>query len=123
MWWFGSPVTPTNSPGEQPKRSRAARGEGGLAISDISLFELASLADRNRIQLHLPMVSFLEEVQSRFIILPINSKIAAQAVQLPAPYPRDPMDRIIGATAQVHGLSLVTADNGIRQSKTVKTIW
>ena len=42
---------------------------------------------------------------------------------LPAVYPKDPADRIIGATALVEGLPLLTADRAIRGSKTVETIW
>jgi PIN domain nuclease of toxin-antitoxin system len=42
---------------------------------------------------------------------------------LPASYPEDPADRIIGATALVEGLPLLTADREIRRSKAVQTIW
>ena len=41
----------------------------------------------------------------------------------PANYPKDPADRIIGATAPVEGLSLITADRAIQRSKVVHTIW
>jgi PIN domain nuclease of toxin-antitoxin system len=46
-----------------------------------------------------------------------------QALALPASYPKDPSDRIIGATALVEGLSLLTADREIRKSRAVPTIW
>jgi PIN domain nuclease of toxin-antitoxin system len=49
--------------------------------------------------------------------------ICVQAFGLPANYPKDPADRIIGATALVEGLSLVTADRAIRNSRAVPTIW
>jgi len=42
---------------------------------------------------------------------------------MPISYPCDPMDRIIGATAIVEGLPLVTADTHIQASKAVATIW
>jgi PIN domain nuclease of toxin-antitoxin system len=41
----------------------------------------------------------------------------------PATYREDPADRIIGATAPVEGLSLITADREIRRSKLIPTIW
>jgi PIN domain nuclease of toxin-antitoxin system len=44
-------------------------------------------------------------------------------MEFPVTYPKDPADRIIGATALVEGLSLVTADREIRRSKLVPTIW
>jgi PIN domain nuclease of toxin-antitoxin system len=42
---------------------------------------------------------------------------------MPSAYPRDPADRIIGATAIAEGMPLVTADKQIRQAKVVQTIW
>src|SRR5580700_1901199 len=45
------------------------------------------------------------------------------AMELPPSYPKDPADRIIGATALVEGLSLLTADREIRRSRAVQTIW
>lgn len=101
-----------------------ARGnEQGLAISDISLWELTAIVAKNRIQLDISLESFLEEVESRFIILPITSRICARAAALPARYPKDPADRIIGSAALVHGVPLVTGDREIRRSKLVQTIW
>jgi predicted nucleic acid-binding protein len=41
----------------------------------------------------------------------------------PAAYPKDPADRIIGATALVEGLSLLTADRAIRRSRALQSIW
>ena len=88
-----------------------ARQNGtGLAISDISLLELATLASKGRIRLDISLESFLQEVESRFVVLPISGRACVRAIGLPATYPKDPADRIIGATALVEGLSLLTAD-------------
>jgi len=95
----------------------------GLAISDITLFELANLESKGRIRLDISLESFLQEVESRFVVLPISARACARAMTLPATYPKDPADRIIGATALVEGLFLLTADRGIRRSKAVRTIW
>lgn len=101
-----------------------ARGSGeGLAISDITLLELATLASKGRLHLDLSLESFLREVEARFIVLPISGRACVRALDLPAVYPRDPADRIIGATALVEGLSLITADRKIRRSKALRTIW
>ena len=48
---------------------------------------------------------------------------ACAPLELPVAYPKDPADRIIGATALVEGLSLLTADREIRRSKALRTIW
>jgi len=101
----------------------ARKNGDGLAISDITLLELATLASKGRIRLDISLESFLQEVESRFIVLPISGRACARAMGLPATYPKDPADRIIGATALVEGLSLLTADREIRRSKTIRTIW
>jgi PIN domain nuclease of toxin-antitoxin system len=101
-----------------------ARENGdGLAISDITLLELATLASRGRIQLEISLESFLREVEARFVVLPISGRACVVALGLPPAYPRDPADRIIGATAIVEGLPLLTADGEIRRSKALHTIW
>ena len=46
-----------------------------------------------------------------------------QAFLLPPSYPKDPADRVIGATALIEDLSLITADKDIRKSRAVPTIW
>jgi PIN domain nuclease of toxin-antitoxin system len=64
-------------PGRISKNARVAiddarqNGEG-LAISDITLLELATLSSKGRIRLDISLESFLREVEARFIILPIS---------------------------------------------------
>jgi PIN domain nuclease of toxin-antitoxin system len=101
----------------------ARENADGLAISDITLLELATLAAKGRIRLDISLESFLQEVESRFVVLPISGRACVRAMSLPAAYPKDPADRVIAATALVEGLSLLTADRAIRRSKTVQTIW
>ena len=101
----------------------ARKNADGLAISDITLLELATLASKGRIRLDISLESFLQEVEARFIVLPISGRACARITGLPASYPKDPADRIIGATALVEGLYLLTADREIRRSRTVQTIW
>ena len=57
------------------------------------------------------------------MVLPITGNVALQAFELPADYPNDPVDRIIGATALVEDIPLITADREIRKSGAVPTIW
>jgi PIN domain nuclease of toxin-antitoxin system len=101
-----------------------ARASGeGLAISDITLLELTALSSKGRIRLDISLESFLSEVEARFIVLPISGRACVRALGLPAAYPQDPADRLIGGTALAEGLSLVTADQEIRRSRAVRTIW
>lgn len=102
---------------------QARHADRGLAISDFSLYELSTLYRKKEIGLVISLESFLWEVEARFVIFPITARISAAAFYLPVSYPKDPADRIIGATALVEGLTLVTADAKIRKSRAVQTIW
>jgi len=115
-------------PGQLSRKARVAidnarKKAAGLAISDISLLELATLVSKGRIHLDISLESFLQEVESRFVVLPMSGKVCARAAGLPEVYPKDPADCIIGATALVAGLPLLTADRQIRRSKAVQTVW
>lgn len=99
------------------------RAGRGLAISDMTLLEIAVLESKRRIRLNASLETFLIEVESRFVVLSLSSRICVRAMGLPASYPKDPADRIIGATALVEGISMVTADDDIRKSKALRTIW
>jgi PIN domain nuclease of toxin-antitoxin system len=101
-----------------------ARGKGtGLAISAMTLVEIVTLFGKRRFNLAVSLESFLDELERRFVVLPINARTCARMLSLPAGYPKDPADRVIGATALVEGLGLVTADREIRRAKVVRTIW
>ena len=102
---------------------RAARREGELAIAAISLLELAWLAEKRRVETTLSVESFVRLCASKMTVLPITPEIAARAVSFPDSYPRDPQDRLIGATALVEGIELVTHDKLIKKSGLVPVIW
>ena len=115
-------------PARISKRAKAAIEENrhsgeGLAISDMTLLEIAMIESKGRIKLNASLETFLSEVEARFVVLPITGRVCVQAMRLPVAYPKDPADRIIGATALVEGLPLITADDDIRRSKALGTIW
>jgi PIN domain nuclease of toxin-antitoxin system len=101
---------------------RARRGDG-LAVSAITAYEVAWQIATGRIQgygtVETSLLRFLEGVTMR----PITAEIAALAAQFPEDYPRDPADRLIGATARAEGLTLVTRDERIRNCPLLKTVW
>lgn len=102
---------------------RKSDRNGGLAISAISLWELAWLASHGRLEVLGTVDAFVRRISSRTSIRPITAEIAVLASQFPAPYPGDPCDRLIGATALAEGVPLVTKDRGIRGYKPIRTIW
>ena len=110
------------SPGAR-EAVRVERQSSTLAISDKTLWELATIVSRDQIRMRTSVRDFLNEVEERFRVLPITAAIAERSVQFSSRYPKDPSDRIIGATALVHSLQLVTADRQIRESGEVPCIW
>lgn len=102
---------------------RRAIRAGGIAISAITLWELAWLATHGRLQLTGTVEAYLEEISSRVAALPITTKVAALANQFSADYSNDPCDRIIGATALAESMVLVTKDAKIRECKQIQALW
>jgi PIN domain nuclease of toxin-antitoxin system len=102
---------------------RHASEEGPVYVAGISLLEVARLMAANRIEASATLDALLVSMEQTFTVLPITVAIAAATTRLPDSYPRDPADRIIGATTLVHGATLITADQRIRKAKAVSTLW
>lgn len=104
---------------------RRARMGDGLAIANITLWELAFLFTKRVLRSYGTLESTLTDLvqQSGVSVRPITIEIAALAAQFTDDYPKDPADRLIGATARAEGLTLVTRDENIRASELVRTIW
>jgi PIN domain nuclease of toxin-antitoxin system len=108
---------------EQTRVLREADRRGQpMALSAISLIEIAALAGEGSRRLDARVNEIFEYVESNpnFQILPITVVIAEDTVGLSVL--RDPADRTIVATARVHGLRLVTSDQRIISSKLVPVI-
>ncbi|HTR64992.1 MAG TPA: type II toxin-antitoxin system VapC family toxin [Terriglobales bacterium] len=102
---------------------REAQQDGGLAISAITLWELASLVARGRIQAYGTIDASINLLIEGVVVRAITPVIASLAAQFPPQFSGDPADRIIGATARAEGLPLVTRDENIRMSPLLRTIW
>jgi len=117
----------TSDPARLSKRAREsireARQATGITVADITLWELAWLAENGRVLFPGSVESFVREIVSRVEVTPLTPEIASLAVRFPSDFPKDPADRIITATALVENWPLVTADERIRRSKSVSTIW
>ena len=102
---------------------RKARTEDGLAIAAITLWELAALIAKGRIQAYGTVEGSVRLLVEGVTVKPLTTEIAALATQFADDYPRDPADRLIGATARAEGLTLLTQDEKIRRSPLLKTLW
>ncbi len=123
VWWVASPA-------RIPKLAtrlieQAVEGGERLLVSSISVWEVAMLAARGRLELTIDVEAWISHAESvpHFHFVPVDNRIAVRAVQLPEFPHRDPADRIIAATAMIAGATLVTADERLRAYRPVTTAW
>ena len=97
---------------------------GSVALSAISLWEIAKLVERGRLRLAVAIDECLTQIESSpfFDILPLTARIACESTRLGEGFPRDPTDQLIAATARCHGLVLLTADERIVESGVVAVL-
>ncbi len=106
-WWSAEP-------GRVSDAARAALEDADdLAVAAVSWYELAWLAQHERIVLNVPARSWLEGLGAQLRTIGLTPAIANTAATLPASFTGDPADRQIYATAIEHGLKLVTKDRTI----------
>lgn len=101
----------------------SVRGE--LAISDVTITELARHLIAGKIRPIIPPQEWLEAAVAGLIVLPVTPAIALRAASLDWNH-RDPCDRQIVATAAEHKLPLFTIDEKIHHLAGVrglKVIW
>jgi len=122
VWLMGKPEKLSRSAASAIRR---ARSSDGLSIADVTIWELALLFSRGVLQSRGTVENTMRNLLERsgVTVKPITPEIAALATQFPDDYPRDPANRLIGATARAEGLALVTRDESIRKSPLLKTIW
>jgi PIN domain nuclease of toxin-antitoxin system len=89
----------------------------------MTVWELAQLVASGRVQVYGSVETSVRALIQDMTVIPITPEIAALTTQFPEDYPRDPADRIIGATARAEGLTLVTRDQRIRNCPLLKTVW
>lgn len=121
LWWFED--------GDRLSRKQSrllARRDSGkpLLVSDISLWEVATLLSLGRIRLKLPLRDWLEHATAPPLVqrVGITPAVAADLAALPDHLHRDPADRILISTARVFGARLVTQDRRIVDAGIVDTI-
>ena len=121
LWWF---EVNSKLPVSHKNIIDKAKPEEPLLVSDISLWEIATLYELGRIRLALPLREWLERATAPPLVhcCHISPAIAAEVASLPSTFHRDPGDRIIVATARILGATLLTCDERIIKSGIVPTI-
>jgi len=87
-----------------------------LLVSAISVWEVALLESKARIQLHKSCRQWVDEALATpgLTLTPLSPPIAIESTRLPGEFHGDPADRIIVATARSLGARLLTSDKNIR---------
>ena len=123
VWWVADPA---RIPAKARRQVERAAGQpGALAVSSISIWEVAMLVARRRLELTVSVETWLAALQAlpSLTFVPIDNAIAVRAVALPAFPHKDPADRFIVATALEVGGALVTADRRLRNYGQIATVW
>lgn len=102
--------------GQLRPKERALLKERRWTVSAIVLWELAKLAQLNRLEIELDDPG-LVRIVSRLQVWPIDFAIARASAELD--FDSDPADEIIAATSVVHKVPLLTRDRTIRGSQIV----
>ena len=102
----------------------SAQPDEPLLVSDISLWEVATLHGLGRIRLALPLREWLDKAVAPPLVQRhgISPAIAAEVAALPDSFHRDPADRILVATARVLGATLLTQDRRIVDAALADTL-
>jgi PIN domain nuclease of toxin-antitoxin system len=123
LWWISSP---DRIPGKARRMlDGSVADKRQVAVSSISLWEIAMLVERKRLELTIPVSVWIERVQELpwLDFIPVDNRIAVGSVFLDGFPHRDPADRIIVATTLGLNATLVTADTRLRAYKPLRTAW
>lgn len=120
LWWLADPDRLSEKARETIGRAPE------IAISTVSIWELATLVRRGRLELDRPVGDWVARALSdaRSKALPPNAEIALGAAELDErSFPGDPADRLIFASAQALKAPLVTRDAAMRAFDASTTVW
>jgi len=122
LWW----VTEDRrlSPRAAASIQRSQR-EDALWLSLMSIWELAKKVEKHQLVLDRPLDQWLDLATTMpgLQLAELTRPILVESCQLPQPFPGDPADQLIVATARHHEAVLVTKDRNIRDYPHVRSIW
>lgn len=111
----------------EPARTAIAQANqsDGLIVCDISVWEIAMLLQKGRLQVQTDPLTFINLVlqANKVRVQAITPFIAILATQFPAQINQDPADRLIAATTLAEHATLVTADRNLQTAGLIPTLW
>jgi PIN domain nuclease of toxin-antitoxin system len=119
VWWVDG------DPRLSDVAHRAIESEGHVAVSSICVWELATLERLGRVRLLPDLRTWVRRALAHREVSqhPMTSEIALVAGSLLPPFPGDPADRIIYATALANDARLVSADRRLARHDPERVVW
>lgn len=119
IWWVAV----------EKRLSRTARSLIGRAdtvvVPAICCWEVAMLVRKGRLELDRDLTAWVRQALGRpgVLAVPTSPQISLAAALLEEPFPADPADRLIYATARDQGAALITKDDALRSFDPRGTAW
>lgn len=116
-------------PAKLTKKAKKAIGNADnnndLLICDISIWEIAMLVKRKRIEVDESPANLIRIILSsrNYNVVNITPEIAELSVNLDSTINSDPADRLIAATSILKQAPVITADQNLRNVNVLETIW
>lgn len=122
LWWLHDPTRLSLRARQVVTR---AEREGGMTVSAISVWEVATKCALGKLVLPLQLDAWFELARNyqKIVIEPVGAGDALASACLPGSFHKDPADRLIVTLARRLQAKLVTADGLIRAYPHVTTIW
>jgi PIN domain nuclease of toxin-antitoxin system len=110
FWWVSTPELLSKN-----QRDFLNATDEQVAVSIISLWEIALLESKGKIQLPCPVSDWFHLAldEPMVTVLDLSAEIIIDANNLPGEFHRDPADRMIVATSRILRAPLITADEKI----------
>lgn len=122
VWW----VTEDRRLSRPARRAiERAQSESALALSLISVWEVAKKVEKGQLVLDRPVDDWLDlaTLQPGQQLVDITRAVLVESCRLPAGFHGDPADQIIVATARDLDATVVTKDQLIRSYDHVRSFW
>jgi PIN domain nuclease of toxin-antitoxin system len=122
VWWVSEDRRLSKPAARLIEKSHS---EDELWLSLISVWEIAKKVEKGQLVLDRPVDEWLDLATARsgLHLAEMTRPILVESCQLPQPFPGDPADQIIVATARHHGAVLVSKDRHIRRYPHVRSVW
>ncbi len=122
VWWVHNPQELSSAANSAID---AAREASAVYVSSMSVWEVALLVAKGRLQLTMGVEDWIirSEALPFLNFIPVDNGIAVRSTTLPGTLHSDPADRIIIASALTLGVAIVTKDEKIKRYRHVETVW